>query len=183
MAGQDQRRLIPEGSVDDNELGMAKPPDRDPSRTEDAALVDAARRGDADAFGALYERWFARVYDLAYRITRDEQSAGDVVQDAFLSAWRALGNLEALKRQRVEELRTQARRKLDARRIEEIAEDAGKELMRVVERVAERVDSIVGRAPGAASKEGEASDTHADSTPPAAEPDGGKRVRVEGDEH
>jgi RNA polymerase sigma factor (sigma-70 family) len=80
--------------VDDNELGMVQSPDRDSSRREDAALVDAARRGDADAFGALYERWLPRVHDLAYRITRDEQSAGDVVQDAFLSAWRALGTLE-----------------------------------------------------------------------------------------
>lgn len=58
---------------------------------------------------------------------------------------RALDNLDALKKRRVEELRNEARRKLDPRRIEEIAEEAGKELMRVVERVAERVDSVVNR--------------------------------------
>jgi RNA polymerase sigma factor (sigma-70 family) len=80
--------------VDDNEHGMDSTGDRDVARAEDAALVDAARRGDPDAFGTLYERWFARVHDLAFRITRDEQSAGDVVQDAFLAAWRALGDLD-----------------------------------------------------------------------------------------
>jgi len=80
--------------VDDNEPGMVGTAGRDPARAEDGALVDAARHGDAEAFGALYERWFARVHDLAFRITRDEQNAGDVVQDAFLSAWRALGDLE-----------------------------------------------------------------------------------------
>ena len=63
-------------------------------RAEDAALVLAARAGDADAFGTLYEQWFARVYDLAFRITHDEQAAGDVVPDAFLAAWHTLDGLE-----------------------------------------------------------------------------------------
>src|SRR5687768_15009310 len=47
---------------------------------------------------------------------------------------RALGNLDALKRRRVEDLKHEAKRRLDRRRLEEIAEDAGKELLRVVER-------------------------------------------------
>jgi RNA polymerase sigma factor (sigma-70 family) len=80
--------------VDDNEHGMDGTTDLDRARADDAALVEAARQGDPDAFGALYERWFTRVHDLAYRLTRDEQTAGDVVQDAFLAAWRALGDLQ-----------------------------------------------------------------------------------------
>ncbi len=64
---------------------------------------------------------------------------------------RAYENLEQLNKKRVEELRTKAKQKLDPKRIEEIAEDAGKELLKVVERVAERVDSIVSRAGGPAS--------------------------------
>lgn len=80
--------------MDDNERVMDERTDRDTARAEDAALVDAARAGDPEAFGTLYDRWFARVHDLAFRITRDEQAAADVVQDAFLSAWRALGDLE-----------------------------------------------------------------------------------------
>ena len=35
-----------------------------------------------------------RVHDLALRITRDDAAAGDVAQDAFLSAWRGLATLE-----------------------------------------------------------------------------------------
>jgi RNA polymerase sigma factor (sigma-70 family) len=80
--------------VDDNEHGMDSTLDVDPARAADAALVHAARQGDPDAFGTLYERWFSRTYDLAYRLTHDEQAAGDVVQDAFLAAWRALGDLQ-----------------------------------------------------------------------------------------
>src|SRR4029079_1713442 len=66
----------------------------DPARADDAALVEAARQGDPDAFGTLYERWFPRVHDLAYRLTHDEQAACGVVQDALLAAWRALGDLQ-----------------------------------------------------------------------------------------
>lgn len=64
---------------------------------------------------------------------------------------RTLENLELLNKKRVEELRTKAKQKLDPKRIEEIAEDAGKELLKVVERVAERVDSIMTRGSGSSS--------------------------------
>ncbi len=60
----------------------------------DAALVERARADEPDAFGELYQRWFERVYDLAYRISRDSDTAAEVAQDAFLSAWRQLGNLQ-----------------------------------------------------------------------------------------
>ncbi len=60
----------------------------------DAALVDRVRDGDPDAFGMLYERWFERVHDLAFRITRDSSVAPEVAQDAFVSAWRTLGGLQ-----------------------------------------------------------------------------------------
>jgi RNA polymerase sigma factor (sigma-70 family) len=60
----------------------------------DAALVERARADEPDAFGELYERWFERVYDLAYRISRDSDTAAEVAQDAFPSAWRQLGKLQ-----------------------------------------------------------------------------------------
>lgn len=63
-------------------------------RAEDGALVARARGDDPDAFGRLYARWFDRVHDLAYRITRDDAAASDVAQDAFVSAWRNLARLE-----------------------------------------------------------------------------------------
>lgn len=96
---------------------------------------------------------------------------------------RALGGLEALNKKRVDELRSKAKRSLDPHRIEEIAEDAGKELLKVVERVAERVDSIVSKGGKPFAEDRSASD--APETPaggPRTEPSGGpsdqKRVRV-----
>ncbi len=68
----------------------AEPPDR----AEDAALVERARAGDADAFGLLYDRWFDRTHTLVRRILRDPDTAEEVCQEAFLSAWRGLGGLE-----------------------------------------------------------------------------------------
>jgi len=62
-------------------------------RREDAVLVERARADDPDAFGQLYDRWFDRVNDLAWRITGDAVAAGDVAQDAFLAAWHKLATL------------------------------------------------------------------------------------------
>jgi hypothetical protein len=49
-----------------------------------------------------------------------------------------------LDRSRVEELGRKAKQRLDPRHIEELAEDAGRELVRAVERVAERMESLLG---------------------------------------
>jgi RNA polymerase sigma factor (sigma-70 family) len=63
-------------------------------RSEDAALVARAVGDDPDAFGRLYDRWFDRAHDLAFRITRDDAAAADVAQDAFVAAWKNLAKLE-----------------------------------------------------------------------------------------
>jgi RNA polymerase sigma-70 factor (ECF subfamily) len=44
--------------------------------------------GDLDALDGLYERHGAMAFSIAYRITGDRAAAEDVVQDAFLGAWR-----------------------------------------------------------------------------------------------
>jgi RNA polymerase sigma factor (sigma-70 family) len=59
----------------------------------DAELVERARAGDQGAFGALYDTWFDRVYDLAFRVVRDGNAAADVAQDTFVAAWRQLDGL------------------------------------------------------------------------------------------
>ncbi len=53
----------------------------------DDDLVAAASTGDRDAFAALYERYFSKIYDFALRIVRNPDGAADVVQSAFASAW------------------------------------------------------------------------------------------------
>lgn len=57
---------------------------------EDAAAVLRCRKGDADAFEVLVERHQRRMLNVAYRMTGDYDEACDVVQEAFLSAWRAI---------------------------------------------------------------------------------------------
>lgn len=62
---------------------------------------------------------------------------------------RAMRSVETLDRKAVSELGKKAAKNLDPRRIEEVAEEAGRELMSVIERVAERVEDMLGpREPG-----------------------------------
>jgi RNA polymerase sigma-70 factor, ECF subfamily len=57
---------------------------------EDAAYVLLCKKGDTDAFEILVERHQKRMLNLAYRITGDYDEACDVVQEAFLSAYRSI---------------------------------------------------------------------------------------------
>jgi RNA polymerase sigma-70 factor (ECF subfamily) len=63
----------------------------DPSDRE--LLADMAR-GDRAAFGALYDRYASLALGLATRIVGDRGTAEEVVQDAFLSAWRRAGTYQ-----------------------------------------------------------------------------------------
>src|SRR5688572_33063245 len=62
--------------------------------TEAAAALDRARQGDSEAFRSLVERHSRGVFRLAYRMTGNEQDAEDVVQEAFLRAYRNLVRFE-----------------------------------------------------------------------------------------
>jgi RNA polymerase sigma-70 factor (ECF subfamily) len=55
-----------------------------------APLVAAARRGDRQAFEGLVRATTADTYALAYRLTGNEEDAGDVVQEAYLRAFRSI---------------------------------------------------------------------------------------------
>jgi RNA polymerase sigma-70 factor (ECF subfamily) len=55
------------------------------------AVVHAARRGDREAFAALVRATCDDTYTLAYRLTGDEEDARDVVQEAYLRAYRGIG--------------------------------------------------------------------------------------------
>jgi RNA polymerase sigma-70 factor, ECF subfamily len=63
--------------------------------TESAAVLARARQGDSEAFRALVERHSRTVFRLAFRMTGNEQDAEDVVQEAFLRAYRQLGRFES----------------------------------------------------------------------------------------
>ena len=55
----------------------------------DVELMVRVQADDPDAFGALYDRFGARAYRVAYAISRDGTRAEDIVQEAFLSVWRS----------------------------------------------------------------------------------------------
>jgi RNA polymerase sigma-70 factor (ECF subfamily) len=54
----------------------------------DRAVLERIAGGELDALDELYERYKTMAYSIAYRITSDATLAEDVVQDAFLGAWR-----------------------------------------------------------------------------------------------
>jgi RNA polymerase sigma-70 factor (ECF subfamily) len=57
---------------------------------EDHDLVLRSQKGDLKAFEALVERHQKRMLNLAFRMLGDYEEACDTVQDAFLSAYRAI---------------------------------------------------------------------------------------------
>lgn len=66
-------------------MGAAEPPDR--------ALVERAVEGDREAFGVLADRYYRMVWILAFQKTRHRSDAEDIVQEAFVRAYRSLGSL------------------------------------------------------------------------------------------
>jgi len=55
-----------------------------------AALVTAAKGGDRQAFDEVVKATYADTYALALRLTANEEDAKDVVQEAYLRAYRGL---------------------------------------------------------------------------------------------
>jgi RNA polymerase sigma-70 factor (ECF subfamily) len=65
------------------------------SGEDDARLVTDARGGDGAALRSLYDRWRPAVFRVACGFGHlDRDDAEDVVQDAFVRAFRHLGKLE-----------------------------------------------------------------------------------------
>ena len=58
--------------------------------TEDdtAALIRGCAFGDRAALQRIYERWSARLYGIALRVTGQPALAADATQDAFVQLWR-----------------------------------------------------------------------------------------------
>jgi RNA polymerase sigma-70 factor (ECF subfamily) len=58
---------------------------------EDEQLVSLCQRGDPGAFEALVEKYQKKMLNTAYRMIGNYEEACEVVQDAFFSAYKALG--------------------------------------------------------------------------------------------
>jgi RNA polymerase sigma-70 factor, ECF subfamily len=62
-------------------------------RDIDQQLVERVQRGDKQAFGLLVEKYRRKLGRLLSRFIRDQAEVEDVVQEAFIKAYRALPNL------------------------------------------------------------------------------------------
>ena len=60
----------------------------------DLELVERARVGDTDAFKELVDRHSRTLFKTAYRLTGNEADADDLVQEAFLRAYRKLDRFD-----------------------------------------------------------------------------------------
>jgi len=64
-------------------------------RMDLAGLLEAARKGDGEAFASLVRRFERPVYHLVLRMVRRAAVAEDLAQDVFIRLWRHLGDLES----------------------------------------------------------------------------------------
>ncbi len=60
----------------------------------DEELIGLLRRGEKDAFDALYRRYWRKLYLLAYQKLRSRELAEELVQDLFISLWMKRENLQ-----------------------------------------------------------------------------------------
>ena len=58
---------------------------------DEQALIASARKGDVRAFNQLVMLYQSMVYNVAVRVLGDPDAAADATQDAFLSAFKAMG--------------------------------------------------------------------------------------------
>ena len=73
----------------------AREADQADEHTCEAQLIEGLRRGDDDAFEQLVRQYGGRLLATARRMLHNEDDARDAVQEAFLSAFRALPRFRA----------------------------------------------------------------------------------------
>lgn len=68
--------------------------ERSAGAIEDQVLVDKVLGGDNRAFEKLVEKYKKRIYYLAYKMTRDHDSADELAQESFVKAYQALSRFK-----------------------------------------------------------------------------------------
>jgi len=56
----------------------------------DEALIEAVKKGDCDAFGPIVERYKMALYKVMYRMVLNRDDAEDLVEEAFIKAYRSI---------------------------------------------------------------------------------------------
>ena len=62
------------------------------SAVDDAVLIRQSQTGDRSAFDALITKYHTRAYQYAFRLTHDQEAAGDIVAEAFIRVYSAIHN-------------------------------------------------------------------------------------------
>ena len=83
----DHLKPVPDG-VPSEGTPSGGSPSQDGAAARLAELMQRASRGDEVAFAELYDATSARAYGLALRVVRNPAQAEEVVQEAYLDAWR-----------------------------------------------------------------------------------------------
>ncbi|HEV8591892.1 MAG TPA: sigma-70 family RNA polymerase sigma factor [Pyrinomonadaceae bacterium] len=79
-------------AIDDKDLDLA-PVAAIPARVYSPAepeFIERLRSGDAAAFDNLVTRYSGNIYGLAFRLSGDAEEAGDITQETFLAALKAI---------------------------------------------------------------------------------------------
>jgi RNA polymerase sigma factor (sigma-70 family) len=61
--------------------------------SDDVELARRAVAGEGEAFAELFDRWFDRAFDVAWHIVRNRDTAAEVAQETFATAWRQIATL------------------------------------------------------------------------------------------
>jgi RNA polymerase sigma-70 factor (ECF subfamily) len=69
---------------------LTDPRQRQGAEFNEAAAIERAKQGDAEAFQVLYDRHKRRVYSLCLRMTANTAEAEDLTQEAFLQLYRKI---------------------------------------------------------------------------------------------
>ncbi|KRF34741.1 ECF RNA polymerase sigma factor SigK [Nocardioides sp. Soil805] len=83
----DHIRAVPDGAPSPGAPSGAAPADT--TAGELATLLQRSSRGDEGAFAQVYDATSSRAYGLALRVVRNPAHAEEVVQEAYLDAWRS----------------------------------------------------------------------------------------------
>ena len=59
--------------------------------SDEEAIIRKCLGGDADSYAVLVDRYKTMIYNVAYRVVGDEDTAKDLAQDSFIAAYKGLG--------------------------------------------------------------------------------------------
>jgi len=122
----------------------------EPLEVTDLDLVRLAQAGDTDAFGELVERNRRAVFRAALAAVGSATEADDVVQDAFVTAWRKIGGFRGESQFRTWLLSITWRKAIDRRKTisrwlklsaSSARDEAGDDMFDVIERVPSAAES------------------------------------------